>query len=62
MPRTIQLLPTPSTPCPHCGSKEFLIWRREDDPTNQAISCNSCGAVMSSTHPLAADDRPIRRP
>jgi uncharacterized Zn finger protein len=62
MHENIQLLPAPSTPCPQCGSKEFLIWKREDDPTNQAISCNACGAVIASTHPLADDDRPIRVP
>jgi hypothetical protein len=27
----------------------------------QAISCNGCGAILSSTHPLDPDDRPMRR-
>jgi hypothetical protein len=52
----------PSAPCPHCGSEEFLLWRAAQDPMRQAISCNGCGAVMSSTHPLDPDDRPMRRP
>ncbi len=59
---TVQLLPVPVKPCPHCGSRKFIIWMRENDFTNQAISCNGCGAVISSTHLLADDDRPIRRP
>jgi uncharacterized Zn finger protein len=52
----------PTIPCPHCGSKEFIVWQVADDRTNQAISCNGCGAVLSSTHPLDEDDRPMRRP
>jgi hypothetical protein len=52
----------PTTPCPHCGSKEFVIWQAPKDRKKQAISCNGCGAVMSSTHPLDPDDRPMRRP
>ena len=51
-----------TTPCPHCGSKEFILWQAADDPKKRAISCNGCGAVMSSTHPLDPDDRPMRRP
>jgi hypothetical protein len=54
-------LQTPATPCPHCGGKEFIIWESLNDPKKQAISCNGCGAVMSSTHPLDPDDRPRRR-
>jgi len=55
-------LQPPTAPCPHCGSKEFILWQVADDPKNQAISCNACGAVISSTHPLDPDDRPMRRP
>jgi hypothetical protein len=55
-------LQPPTAPCPHCGCKEFIIWQAPGDPMKQAISCNGCGAVMSSTHPLDPDDRPIRRP
>lgn len=55
-------LQQPTSPCPHCGSKEFIIWQDADDPKRQAISCNDCGAVISSTHPLDFDDRPMRRP
>jgi hypothetical protein len=62
MRNNIQLLPAPFTPCQQCGGKEFIIWMREDDPANQALSCKACGNVIASTHPLAADDRPIRRP
>ncbi len=50
----------PTRPCPHCGSKQFIIWSRADDPNNQAISCD--GAVVSSTHPLDDHERPVRRP
>jgi hypothetical protein len=57
-----QPLQPPTTHCPHCGSKEFIIWQAPNDPKKQAISCNGCGAVMSSTHPLDPDDRPMRRP
>lgn len=57
-----QPLQPPTTPCPHCGSKEFILWKAADDPEKQAISCNRCRAVMSSTHPLDPDDRPMRRP
>jgi hypothetical protein len=57
-----RLLETPTAPCPHCGSKEFIFWQGANDPTRRAISCNGCGAVMSSTHPLDDDDRPRRRP
>jgi hypothetical protein len=52
----------PTTPCPHCGGKEFIMWQAPSDPMKQAISCNGCGAVMASTHPLDPDDRPMRRP
>ncbi|MBV9122726.1 MAG: hypothetical protein JO112_05175 [Planctomycetes bacterium] len=55
-------LQPPTKPCPHCGSKEFILWQAPRDAKKQAISCNGCGAVMSSTHPLDPDDRPIRRP
>ena len=55
-------LELPTKPCPHCGSKEFIIWMAANDPTKQAISCNGCGAVLSSTHPLDPEDRPMRRP
>ena len=55
-------LQSPTEPCPHCGSKEFVIWKAANDPKKQAISCNGCGAVISSTHPLDPDDRPMRRP
>jgi hypothetical protein len=55
-------LELPTTPCPHCGSKEFILWRGAHDPTHLAISCDACGAVLSSTHPLDPDDRPMRRP
>ena len=55
-------LQPPTTPCPHCGSKEFIIWQAPNEPKKQAISCKGCGAVMSSTHPLDPDDRPMRRP
>lgn len=55
-------LEPPTEPCPHCGDKEFTIWQKPNDPTNMAISCNGCGAVLSSTHPLDPDDRPMRRP
>jgi hypothetical protein len=57
-----QPLKPPTTPCPHCGSKEFILWAAANDSNKQAISCNRCGAVMSSTHPLDPDDRPMRRP
>jgi hypothetical protein len=33
-----------------------------DDPTKLAISCDGSGAVISSTHPLDPNDRPMRRP
>ena len=39
-----------------------LIWQAPHDPKKQAITCSGCGAVMSSTHPLDPDDRPMRRP
>jgi hypothetical protein len=52
----------PSTePCPHCGNKKFILWQKPDDPKCQAISCDRCGAVLSSTYPLDEDDRPVRR-
>jgi hypothetical protein len=57
-----QPLRRPTSPCPHCGGKEFIIWQDTRDPTKQAISCNDCGAVLSSTYPLDPDDRPMRRP
>ena len=52
-------LESPTKACPHCGSKEFIIWRAANDPTRQAISCDGCGAVMSSMHPLEPEDRPM---
>jgi hypothetical protein len=52
----------PTAPCPHCGNAEFIIWQKPDDARCQAISCNRCGAVMSSTHPLDPEDRPRRQP
>ena len=55
-------LALPARPCPHCGSKEFIVWQSAHDPANQAISCAACGAVISSTHPLDPEDRPMRRP
>jgi len=55
-------LEVPTRPCPHCGSKEFILWQRRDDPANRAISCEGCGAVLSSTHPLDEDDRPLPKP
>ena len=55
-------LQQPAKHCPHCGCKEFVLWQAADDPAKQAINCNGCGAVMSSTHPLDTDDRPMRRP
>jgi hypothetical protein len=57
----VQPLEPPPASCPHCGSKEFVIWLGADDPSRQAISCDGCGAVMSSTHPLDPEDRPRRR-
>jgi DNA-directed RNA polymerase subunit M/transcription elongation factor TFIIS len=55
-------LQPPTAPCPHCGSKEFILWQAANDPKNLSISCDGCGAVLSSTHPLDPDDRPMRRP
>jgi len=55
-------LEQPTKPCPHCGCKEFIIWQGAKNPSQQAISCNGCGAVLSSTHPLDPDDRPMHRP
>jgi hypothetical protein len=55
-------LQAPSLPCPHCGCSEFVTWRGADNPAKQAISCNGCGAVMSSTHPLDPENRPRRCP
>jgi hypothetical protein len=55
-------LEIPRKPCPHCGSKEFILWPEADDCRQLAISCDGCGAVMSSTHLLDPDDRPMRRP
>ena len=31
-------LELPTTPCPHCGSKEFIIWQASADARRQAIS------------------------
>ena len=62
MNEEIRVLEPPTRPCPHCGSKEFILWQGTNDPQQRAISCNGCGAVLSSTHPLDADDRPMRRP
>ena len=53
-------LKEPTDPCPHCGGKEFILWQAPRDLSKQAISCNGCGAVMSSTHPLDSEDRPMR--
>jgi hypothetical protein len=47
---------------PHCGGKEFILWRAAADSTQQTISCDGCGAVLSSTNPLDPDDRPMPRP
>jgi hypothetical protein len=58
----IRPLEYPTRPCPHCGSRVFILWGHQDDPANQAISCDGCGAVLSSTHPLDPDDRPRRKP
>jgi hypothetical protein len=55
-------LQAPTDPCPHCGGKEFVVWQAPDNPQKQAISCDACGAVMSSTHALDQEDRPMRRP
>jgi transcription initiation factor TFIIIB Brf1 subunit/transcription initiation factor TFIIB len=55
-------LSLPTVPCPHCGSGEFILWQGLEDCNKGAISCNGCGAVLSSTHPLDDDDRPRRRP
>jgi hypothetical protein len=55
-------LEPPTTPCPHCGAKDFILWQGANDSKKWAISCNGCGAVMSSTHPLDSDNRPMRRP
>ena len=57
----IRPLQPPTAPCPHCGCKEFILWRAIADATNLSISCDGCGAVLSSTHPLDPDDRPRRR-
>lgn len=62
MNEEMRALEPPTRPCPHCGSKEFLLWQGANDPQQRAISCNGCGAVLSSTHPLDPDDRPMRRP
>jgi hypothetical protein len=55
-------LELPTAPCPHCGAKEFICWAHATDNERFAITCDGCGAVMSSTHPLDAEDRPRRRP
>jgi hypothetical protein len=52
----------PTEPCPHCGSREFILWQESEDSTCQSITCDGCGAVMSSTYPLDPEDRPKRRP
>jgi hypothetical protein len=54
-------LEPPSRPCPHCGSKQFILWQTPNNPEKLAISCDGCGAVLSSTHPLDPEDRPMRR-
>ncbi len=59
---TEEVRPLEPPPCPHCGCKQFIMWQGADDPTRQAISCDGCGAVLSSTHPLDPEDRPKRRP
>jgi hypothetical protein len=33
-----------------------------DHPTKPAISSKGCGPVISPTHALDSDDRPMRRP
>ena len=57
MRNTVQLLPTP---CPLWQQKVHHL--DAEDDANQAISCKACGNVIASTHPLADNDRPIRRP
>jgi uncharacterized Zn finger protein len=54
-------LEIPTAPCPRCGAGEFILWRHREDAAQRAISCAGCGAVLSSTHPLDSDDRPVRR-
>jgi hypothetical protein len=51
----------PAAPCPKCGSVEFCEWsgQRGDEPAI-AITCNECGEVIASSHPLDPDDRPHR--
>jgi hypothetical protein len=58
----VRPLKHPTEPCPHCGNVKFIVWKKPDNPAWQAISCDQCGAVMSSTHPLDSHDRPMRRP
>jgi hypothetical protein len=40
----------------------FIHWTHALDPAKEAISCDGCGAVLSCTHPLDDDDRPVRKP
>jgi ribosomal protein S27E len=46
-------LKAPTAPCPECGYRQFILWRSAFDPNEQAITCNGCGAVNSTTRPLA---------
>ena len=32
-------LQPPTAPCPHCGSKQFILWQGAADLKQQAISC-----------------------
>jgi hypothetical protein len=52
-------LEVPTEPCPHCDARDFILW---DGPAKdqKAFTCQGCGAVISSTHPLDPDDRPRR--
>ncbi len=54
-------LEIPVEPCPHCGAADFIYWVKPGTP-EEVITCNGCGSVMSSTHPLDPDDRPMRKP
>lgn len=50
----------PRWKCRVCEGAEFIFWTHEDDPLNQAVTCNNCGDVYSSTKPLSPFDRPRR--
>jgi hypothetical protein len=60
--RPPETLPPPESPCPRCGGMNFIVWVRQDDPDEEAISCKRCGQVISSTHPLRPGDGPVRIP